>query len=100
VYSKTEEELLQHVESRLELLGKNEFYAKANKCQWGVTETEFLGHIVTQDGSMMDPVKVKAVVDWPELRNPREVLQFKGLVGFYKREPPRASLSWQHHCPP
>ncbi len=82
MYPKTEEEHLQHVESVLQLLRKNELYAKAKKCQWGVTETEILGHTVTQDGIMMDPVKVKAVVDWPELRIPREVLQFQGLVGF------------------
>ena len=85
VFSKTAEEHVEHVEQVLKLLREHQLYAKPSKCEWGVNRVEFLGHIVSHEGIEMDPSKVKAVLDWPEPRNPREVLQFKGLVGFYRR---------------
>ena len=85
IYSKSEEEHVEHVRKVLELLRKHQLYAKTSKCAFGVPEIEFLGHIVSDKGIAMDPAKVKAIVEWPELTNAREVLQFKGLVGFYKR---------------
>ena len=33
----------------------------------------------------MDPSKVKAVRDWPRLRNASEVRSFLGLAGYYRR---------------
>jgi hypothetical protein len=46
---------------------------------------EFLGHIVSAEGISMDPRKVQAILDWPTPKNRTEVLQFKGLAGFYRR---------------
>ena len=85
VFSETEEEHERHVETVLELLRKHELYTKPSKCMWGVSQVDFLGHVVSRGGIAMDSGKVKAIRDWPEPQNAREVLQFKGLVGFYRR---------------
>ena len=85
IYSKSEEEHEEHLRKVLELLRKHQLYAKPSKCAFGVQEIEFLGHIVSDKGISMDPAKVRVVVEWPDLTNAKEVLQFKGLVGFYKR---------------
>jgi hypothetical protein len=44
-------------------LRKNKLYVKFEKCKFGVTEVDFLGHKITQEGLKMDDYKVKAILD-------------------------------------
>jgi hypothetical protein len=46
-------------------LRENKFYAKFEKCEFGVSKVDFLGHRITQEGLKMDDhkVKVKAILD-------------------------------------
>ena len=46
-------------------------------------ETEFLGHWITTDGIQIDKHKIKAIQDWPESKNVKEIQQFAGLVNYY-----------------
>jgi hypothetical protein len=41
-------------------------YANAKKCQFFVTELEFLGYIIGKDGIRMDPKRVGAITAWPQ----------------------------------
>ena len=45
----------------------------------------FLGHVISRDGMMVDPNKIKAVVNWDRPTNVSEVRSFLGLTGYYKR---------------
>ena len=85
IYSKTPEEHLEHVETVLKLLRKHKLLAKSSKCRFGVTSIEFLGHVISSDGVSCEAGKLKAIMDWPELKNAKEVLSFLGLAGFYRR---------------
>ncbi|KAI3522051.1 hypothetical protein L1887_11529 [Cichorium endivia] len=42
---------------------------------------EFLGHLVNEQGIMVDPAKVEAVMWWEVLRTPSEIRSFLGLAG-------------------
>jgi hypothetical protein len=44
-------------------LRENKLYAKFEKCEFGVTKVEFIGHKITQEGLKMDDRKVKAILD-------------------------------------
>lgn len=50
IYSKTPEEHLQHVEEVLCILEEKQLYAKMSKCEFGLTEMLYLGHINGEDG--------------------------------------------------
>lgn len=56
-----------------------------DKCEFMRRETEFLGHIITQDGIKPDPEKIKKIVDWKLPENQKEIKQFLGLSGYYRR---------------
>jgi len=64
IYSSSLEEHAEHLHKVFQRLRENKLYAKLEKCEFGVTEVDFLGHKITQEGLMMDDHKVKAILDW------------------------------------
>ncbi|KAG5718803.1 hypothetical protein E4T56_gene2697 [Termitomyces sp. T112] len=48
-------------------------------------EVKYLGVIVTPNGVRMDPAKVDTILNWPSLRNIKEVQSFLGFANFYCR---------------
>jgi hypothetical protein len=45
----------------------------------------FLGHIINQDGLVVDPKKVVDILDWKAPRNVRGIKSFIGMMGYYQR---------------
>ncbi|GJS57012.1 putative reverse transcriptase domain-containing protein [Tanacetum coccineum] len=54
-YSKSKDEHEVHLRLVLELLKKEELYAKFSKCEFWLQEVQFLGHVVNQNGIHVDP---------------------------------------------
>ncbi len=63
IYSSSLEEHVEHLRKVFQRLRENKLYAKLEKCEFGVTEVDFLGHRITQESLKMDDHKVKAIVD-------------------------------------
>jgi hypothetical protein len=61
IYSGSLEEHVEHHRKVFQRLRENKLYAKLEKCEFGVTEVDFLGHRITQEGLKMDDHKVKAI---------------------------------------
>ncbi|KAM0064567.1 putative nucleotidyltransferase, Ribonuclease H [Helianthus debilis subsp. tardiflorus] len=85
IYSKTKAEHEQHLRAILELLKKEQLYAKFSKCEFWLREVQFLGHVVNGDGIHVDPTKIKAIKNWETPKTPTEIRQFLGLAGYYRR---------------
>lgn len=66
----------QHLLAVLQRLKEHELYAKRSKCEFGLREIEYLGHVISEEGVATDKNKIKAMQDWP---SPKKV---KGLRGF------------------
>ena len=48
-------------------------------------EVAFLGHIVSDKGVEPDPEKIKAVREFPQPKGVRNIREFLGLTGYYRR---------------
>nr|GEX36931.1 putative reverse transcriptase domain-containing protein [Tanacetum cinerariifolium] len=48
----------------LDLLKKENLYAKFSNCEFWLQEIQFIGHVVNRDGIHMDLCKVEAVKNW------------------------------------
>jgi hypothetical protein len=73
IYSKNDSEHEEHVNKVLQKLLDNDLFVDLEKSEFSVTEVEFLGSIVTQEGIKMDPAKVTAIAEWPTLTNLKEL---------------------------
>jgi hypothetical protein len=53
----------------LQKLREHQLYAKFSKCDFWLKEVSFLGHIITDGGILVDPSKVRDVVNWSPPKN-------------------------------
>nr|GEV60292.1 putative reverse transcriptase domain-containing protein [Tanacetum cinerariifolium] len=72
--SKQEHE--EHLKLILELLKKEELYAKVSKCEFWIPKVQFLSHVIDSKGIHVDPVKIKSIKDWASPKTPTEIRQF------------------------
>ena len=59
--------------------------ANVSKCQWGQTKCEFLGHVVGEGKVCPAEPKVQAVRDFCQPQTKKQIRQFLGLTGYYRR---------------
>nr|GFB54676.1 putative reverse transcriptase domain-containing protein [Tanacetum cinerariifolium] len=85
IYSKDEKEHEEHLKVILELLKKEELYAKFSKCEFRILKVQFLGHVIDSQGIHVDPAKIEFVKDWASPKSPTEIRQFLGLARYYRR---------------
>nr|GFB44580.1 putative reverse transcriptase domain-containing protein [Tanacetum cinerariifolium] len=85
IYSKDEKEHEEHLKAILELLKKEELYAKFSKCEFWIPKVQFLDHVIDNQGIHVDPAKIESVKDWACPKSQTEIRQFLGLAGYYRR---------------
>ncbi|GJW60945.1 putative reverse transcriptase domain-containing protein [Tanacetum coccineum] len=85
IYSKNKKEHEEHLKAILELLKKEELYAKFSKCQFWILKVQFLSHVIDSQGIHMDPAKIESIKDWASPNTPTEICQFLGLASYYRR---------------
>ncbi|GJX78001.1 putative reverse transcriptase domain-containing protein [Tanacetum coccineum] len=85
IYSKNKKEHEVHLKLILELLKKEELYAKFSKCEFWIPKVQFLGHVIDSQGIHVDLAKIESIKDWASPKSPMEIHQFLGLAGYYRR---------------
>jgi hypothetical protein len=65
VYSKMKEEHDEHLRIVLQTLKKQKLYAKFGKCDFYQKEIQYLGHVISSKGIVVDPEKIKSIMEWP-----------------------------------
>jgi len=71
---------------RFVLLKLREINLKLNprKCEFAKTSLTFLRHVVSCDGTQLDPQNIKVVIDFPISTLVTNVRTFLGLIGYYQ----------------
>jgi hypothetical protein len=64
VYSKSTEDHEEHLRVMLQRLWDHQLYAKFSMCEFWINEVSFLGHVISSEGIIVDPSKVRDVLDW------------------------------------
>jgi hypothetical protein len=85
MFSKTVEENQDHFRQVFEILRSNKLFAKLSKCEFFSTCVEFLGHLISDGGILVEPRKIKTVADWSVPKEKTDVKSFLGLANYYQR---------------
>jgi len=85
IYSGSLEEHAEHLHKVFQRLRENKLYAKLEKCEFGVTKVNFLGHRITQEGLKMDDHKVKVIMDWEPPKLVPTLKSFLRLASYYRK---------------
>ena len=89
IFSKNEEEHLQHLEEIFERLRKAGLKLKLQKCSFFKKHIQYLGHIISDEGIQPLPEKLESIRKMPTPQTAKQVKQFLGLVGYYRKFVPR-----------
>ena len=89
IYSRSKKEHLEHLEEIFTRLKAAGLKLKLEKCCFFKRHIQYLGHLISADGIQPLPEKLESIAKMPPPRNPKEVKQFLGLVGYYRKFVPR-----------
>ncbi|GJV65905.1 putative reverse transcriptase domain-containing protein [Tanacetum coccineum] len=98
IYSKNKQEHEEHLKLILELLKKEELYAKFSKCEFWIPKVQFLGHVIDSQGIHVDPAKIESIKDWASPKSPTKIHQFLGLAGAPILALPKGSEDFIVYC--
>lgn len=85
IFSRSQQEHVQHVRLVLQRLLENKLFVKAEKCVFHVASVSFLGFVVERGQIRSDPAKIKAVEEWPTPTTRKQLQRFLGFANFYRR---------------
>ena len=77
-------ELILNVKQVLTRLNDYHVLVKPSKCKFGMTEIEFLGHIINEHERKLLPSRTQKVLDLTTPRTPKQVRTFLGLCNAFK----------------
>ncbi|GJT22950.1 putative reverse transcriptase domain-containing protein [Tanacetum coccineum] len=69
IYSKNKEEHKEHLKLILEVLKKEELYAKFSKCEFWIPKVQFLGHVIDNKG-IHEIARDRSIKEWQAPKSP------------------------------
>ena len=89
IFSPDNKTHLEHLEVVFQRLREADLKLKASKCNFFKKHIQYLGHLISGEGIEPLPEKLEAVRKMPPPTTPKEVRQFLGLVGYYRKFVPK-----------
>jgi hypothetical protein len=65
IYSKTWEDHHKHLDKILSIMEEQSLYAKESKCEFGMLEVLYLGHIIGEKWVHVHQENIQTILDWP-----------------------------------
>lgn len=85
IYSASLEDHLKQLKLVFERLQSHSLKVKLSKCSFGVEQVEYLGHIISAKGVVVDPAKIECIKTWGKPSTLKGLRGFLGLAGYYRK---------------
>ena len=89
IFSENESQHLEHLETVFSQLREAGLKMKWSKCDFFKSEIHYLGHLISPEGISPLPNKLDCIQHMPAPKNAKEIKQFLGLTGYYRKFVPR-----------
>ncbi|KAK4512302.1 3-keto-steroid reductase [Mucor velutinosus] len=87
-FSRTREAHEAHLRELFEAAERANLKFKRKKCHFGQESVEYLGHIISSEGSRPGDRNVEKIKSFPPCQNVSELKSFLGLTGFFRKFTP------------
>ena len=84
-FSKSDEQHLKHLRQVFITCRKYGISLNPKKSLFGLEEGKLVGHIISKDGTRIDPDRIQGILQVPHLRNIKELQAFLGKINFLRR---------------
>ena len=91
VWGSTKVEHDQRLQGVLERIRKANLKLNKDKCQFGVNELKFVGHVFSGEGVKADPEKIEAILQMPSPQDKTELRRFMGMINYLGKFVPNLS---------
>ena len=91
IYSPDMDTHLKHMRIIFQRLREAKLKLKESKCSFLKAHLQYLGHLISGEGIETVPEKLESMQEMPAPTTQKEVRQFLGLVGYYRKFIPRFS---------
>lgn len=85
VFGRSLKEHITNLGKVLEKLENANLKIQLDKCEFLKKNCEFLGHVITPEGVKPNPDKIKEIQTWELPTTEKQIKQFLGLVGYYRK---------------
>ena len=89
IFSQDELQHLEHLEIVFSHLWEAGLKMKHSKCDFFKSEIHYLGHLISPEGISPLPNKLDSIKHMPVPKSAKEIKQFLGLTGYYRKFVPR-----------
>ena len=89
IFSRNEHEHLKHIKIIFQKLIDAGLKLKESKCDFFKKEIHYLGHLISSEGIHPLLEKLDTIHNMPRPKTPKEIKQFLGLCGYYRKFVPR-----------
>ena len=89
IFSQDESQHLEHLEIVFSCLWEAGLKMKHSKCDFFKSEIHYLGHLISPEGISPLPNKLDSIKHMPVPNSAKEIKQFLGLTGYYRKFVPR-----------
>ena len=89
IFSQDESQHLEHLEIVFSCLQEASLKMKHSKCDFFKSEIHYLGHLISPEGISPLPNKLDSIKHMPAPNSTKEIKQFLGLTGYYRKFVPR-----------
>ena len=91
IFSHDVETHLKHIKILFDQLRAANLKLKESKCNFLKKHVQYLGHLISGEGIKPVPEKLDSIKNMPAPQTPKEVKQFLGLIGYYRKFIPKFS---------
>ena len=89
IFSQDKLQHLEHLDIVFSRLWEAGLKMKCSKCDFFKSEIHYLGHLISPEGISPLPNKLDSIKHMPVLNGAKEIKQFLGLTGYYRKFIPR-----------
>ena len=83
VYAKNEEEFIRRLKAIFERFRQYKLTLNPNKCRFGLSNVEYLGHLIDEKGITFTREKLTKIIEFRELNTQKDLKQFIGLANYF-----------------